>query len=100
MATLKERVEALEAMAHEHSYDNTIFTLKERQETAERDRNWRAKGYEREASALTGKSVHGQLCCSFCGKKQREVKKLIAGPTVYICNECVVLCAGILEKGE
>ena len=37
-----------------------------------------------------------QLLCSFCGKSQRQVKKLIAGPGVYICNECVGLCNDIL----
>ena len=37
-----------------------------------------------------------ELCCSFCGKKQSEVKKLVAGPTVYICNECVLLCVDII----
>lgn len=36
--------------------------------------------------------------CSFCGKSHSEVKKLIAGPGVYICNECIDVCAGILEK--
>lgn len=36
--------------------------------------------------------------CSFCGKSHSEVKKLIAGPGVYICNECVEVCATILEK--
>ncbi len=36
--------------------------------------------------------------CSFCGKSHSEVKKLIAGPGVYICNECVDVCSGILEK--
>lgn len=38
------------------------------------------------------------LTCSFCGKTQREVRKLIAGPQVYICNECVVLCDGIIHE--
>src|SRR4030095_4828822 len=33
-----------------------------------------------------------QLLCSFCGKSQRQVKKLIAGPGVYICDECIDLC--------
>ena len=33
-----------------------------------------------------------KLFCSFCGKNQSEVKKLIAGPSVYICDECVSLC--------
>jgi ATP-dependent Clp protease ATP-binding subunit ClpX len=39
-----------------------------------------------------------QLTCSFCGKSQREVKKLIAGPTVYICDECVSLCNDIIDE--
>lgn len=38
------------------------------------------------------------LYCSFCGKSQHEVRKLIAGPTVYICNECVELCADIVHE--
>ena len=38
--------------------------------------------------------------CSFCGKRSEEVKRLIAGPGVYICNECVQLCMGILDEGE
>jgi ATP-dependent Clp protease ATP-binding subunit ClpX len=40
------------------------------------------------------------LRCSFCGKTQDEVKKLVAGPTVYICNECVALCNDILREEE
>ncbi|HMK43355.1 MAG TPA: ATP-dependent Clp protease ATP-binding subunit ClpX [Dissulfurispiraceae bacterium] len=39
-----------------------------------------------------------ELRCSFCGKAQAEVKKLIAGPTVYICDECVGLCNEIIEE--
>lgn len=39
-----------------------------------------------------------QLKCSFCGKNQDEVKKLIAGPTVYICDECVELCNEIIAE--
>jgi len=38
------------------------------------------------------------LYCSFCGKSQHEVRKLIAGPTVYICNECVELCSDIVSE--
>ena len=37
-----------------------------------------------------------QLLCSFCGKSQRQVKKLIAGPGVYICDECIDLCNEII----
>src|SRR5436190_3172365 len=36
--------------------------------------------------------------CSFCGKSHSEVKKLIAGPGVYICDNCVVLCKNVLDK--
>ncbi len=39
------------------------------------------------------------ICCSFCGKAQDEVYRLIAGPGVYICNECIELCTEILEDG-
>jgi ClpX C4-type zinc finger len=38
-----------------------------------------------------------KLICSFCGKDQDQVRKLIAGPSVYICDECVDLCNDILE---
>ncbi|MEI9950825.1 MAG: ATP-dependent Clp protease ATP-binding subunit ClpX [Pseudomonadota bacterium] len=41
---------------------------------------------------------NGNLCCSFCGKSQKEVKKLIAGPTVYICDECIALCNDIIAE--
>jgi len=40
----------------------------------------------------------GQLKCSFCGKIQEQVKKLIAGPGVYICDECIELCNEIIEE--
>ena len=41
------------------------------------------------------------LYCSFCGKSQHEVRKLIAGPTVFICDECVELCMDIIrEEGK
>jgi len=41
----------------------------------------------------------GNLSCSFCGKSQAEVRKLIAGPTVFICDECVALCNEIIAEG-
>ncbi|GEM05225.1 ATP-dependent Clp protease ATP-binding subunit ClpX [Halolactibacillus miurensis] len=40
----------------------------------------------------------GQLKCSFCGKSQDQVRKLVAGPGVYICDECIDLCAEIVEE--
>lgn len=38
------------------------------------------------------------LYCSFCGKSQHEVRKLIAGPSVYVCDECVELCNDIIRE--
>jgi len=47
----------------------------------------------------TGKKEDSSnLSCSFCGKSQKEVKKLIAGPTVYICDECIGLCNDIIAE--
>ncbi len=44
---------------------------------------------------------NGPLSCSFCGKSQKEVKKLIAGPAAYVCDECIALCNDIIaEEGE
>ena len=40
----------------------------------------------------------GMLFCSFCGKTQNEVKKLVAGPSAYICDECIELCRGIIQE--
>jgi ClpX C4-type zinc finger len=38
------------------------------------------------------------LYCSFCGKSEAQVRKLISGPTVFICDECVLVCVEILRK--
>ena len=45
-----------------------------------------------------GKDNKNTLYCSFCGKSQHEVRKLIAGPTVFICDECVELCMDIIKE--
>ena len=47
---------------------------------------------------MSPKDENSQLTCSFCGKSQDEVKKLIAGPTVYICDECIELCNDIIDE--
>ncbi len=47
---------------------------------------------------MVEKRENHTLCCSFCGKSQKEVKKLIAGPTVYICDECIGLCNDIVAE--
>jgi len=44
-----------------------------------------------------GKDEDKLLYCSFCGKSQHEVRKLIAGPSVYVCDECVELCNDIIK---
>ncbi|MGH7020468.1 MAG: ClpX C4-type zinc finger protein, partial [Brevundimonas sp.] len=45
-----------------------------------------------------GTDAKSTLYCSFCGKSQHEVRKLIAGPTVFICDECVELCMDIIRE--
>ncbi len=45
----------------------------------------------------SGKDGDKLLYCSFCGKSQQEVRKLIAGPSVYVCDECVELCNDIIK---
>ena len=47
---------------------------------------------------MNKKSDKDTLFCSFCGKSQKEVKKLIAGPTVFVCDECVELCMDIIKE--
>jgi ClpX C4-type zinc finger len=55
------------------------------------------------AEPITGRYVAGvdsELMCSFCGKSQRQVGKLIAGPGVYICDECVEMMVEIIQEDE
>ena len=47
---------------------------------------------------MSKKNDKETLFCSFCGKNQKEVKKLIAGPTVFVCDECVELCMDIIKE--
>ncbi|MDC3112716.1 ATP-dependent Clp protease ATP-binding subunit ClpX [Pelagibacteraceae bacterium] len=47
---------------------------------------------------MNKKNDKDSLYCSFCGKNQKEVKKLIAGPTVFVCDECVELCMDIIKE--
>jgi ATP-dependent Clp protease ATP-binding subunit ClpX len=51
-----------------------------------------------EMSKASGSDSKNTLYCSFCGKSQHEVRKLIAGPTVFICDECVELCMDIIRE--
>ena len=45
----------------------------------------------------SGSDSKNTLYCSFCGKSQHEVRKLIAGPSVFICDECIELCNDIIR---
>ena len=57
--------------------------------------SWRAKSC---MSKISGSDLKNTRYCSFCGKSQNEVRKLIAGPTVFICDECVELCLDIIGE--
>jgi ATP-dependent Clp protease ATP-binding subunit ClpX len=48
--------------------------------------------------AASTRKATSTLTCSFCGKHQRQVTKLIAGPGVYICNHCIDLCVQIIAQ--
>jgi hypothetical protein len=50
----------------------------------------------RQLERTVGRKLPAALHCSFCGKSQIEVEKLIAGPTVFICNECVAMCNDVI----
>src|SRR5215475_10564063 len=51
-------------------------------------------------SKVTSSDSKNTLYCSFCGKSQQEVRKLIAGPTVFICDECIELCKDIIQEAN
>jgi ATP-dependent Clp protease ATP-binding subunit ClpX len=51
-----------------------------------------------EMNKVSGSDLKNPLYCSFCGKSQQEVRKLIAGPSVFICAECVELCMDIIGE--
>ena len=76
------------------------------------DRERRLRSIEAAIAALTTKVAvlahplrlaggrSSTLYCSFCGKSQHEVEKLIAGPKVFICNQCIDLCHRIVHRDE
>jgi hypothetical protein len=54
-----------------------------------------------EVSGPTPKTAGGKLLyCSFCGKSQHEVRNLVAGPSVFICDECIDLCTSIVKEQQ
>src|SRR5258707_14092010 len=63
-----------------------------------RSSNWIERRTEIRMSKVGTSDSKNTLYCSFCGKSQHEVRKLIAGPTVLICDECVELCMDIIRE--
>jgi hypothetical protein len=49
---------------------------------------------------LLARRIRQQRCCSFCGKLEDEVRKLVAGPDVYICDACVSVCTQLMADAE
>src|SRR5262249_19638354 len=88
--------EALELIAKAFGYENwNILSAKiEAAEAAISDEHPPSAATQNDPAPLT------TLYCSFCGKSQHEVRKLIAGPTAFICDECVDLCTGVVEPDE
>src|SRR5215213_6523789 len=60
----------------------------------------RPVGLTESGMSKVGGESKNTLYCSFCGKSQHEVRKLIAGPNVFICNECVELCMDIIREED
>src|SRR5215470_13814666 len=77
--------ESLELIAKAFGYDN--WNILSAKIDAAKDR----------AGSAQGPTRQDVLHCSFCGKSQHDVRKLIAGPAVYICDECVELCTDIIH---
>ena len=48
--------------------------------------------------SISDESKDRQICCSFCGKPQEQARRLIAGPGVYICDECISVCADAMMR--
>ena len=88
--------ESLELIAKAFGYENwNILSAKiEAAQSAAPD------GRALSRAGATGPTSSATLYCSFCGKSQYEVRKLIAGPTVFVCDECVELCNDIIENEE
>src|SRR5215467_2853431 len=88
--------EALELIAKAFGYENWNI-LSAKIETAERPvSDQRSLSVGAQKDPVPPKTLY----CSFCGKSQHEVRKLIAGPEVFICDECVDLCIDIVEPED
>ena len=49
---------------------------------------------------MAGKKAKDDVRCSFCGKSSSQVRRIIVGPDVFICNECIDLCASIIDEED
>jgi hypothetical protein len=93
--------EALELIAKAFGYDNNVLSAKI-EEAAPPSSAQPPASDERSLAIAASRAPAPPpriLDGSFCGKSQHEVRKLIAGPTVFICDECVALCTDIVESG-
>lgn len=76
------------------SYEERLSDLEEEKALSQLESDIAARGSATSPAEATEDRARR---CSFCGKKQKEVAKLIAGPSVHICNECVEICQAILD---
>jgi ClpX C4-type zinc finger len=75
------------------SYEDRLAALEEEKALSKLEGEMQSEG----SAQSTVKSAEKERRCSFCGKKPEQVAKLIAGPNVHICNECVEICQAILD---
>jgi hypothetical protein len=94
--------ESLELIATAFGYANwNILSAKiEAAAPASEERSPSSAGAQNDPTSPRRPAAKKTLYCSFCGKSQHEVQKLIAGPEVFICDECVDLCTGIVEPDD
>jgi hypothetical protein len=88
--------EALELIAKTFGYENWNVLSAKIEEAKTRARDEGALS----PAGATHRPSHATLYCTFCGKSQHEVRKLIAGPLVYICDECVELCVALVNDED
>lgn len=78
------------------TYEERLADLEEEKVLSKVETEVAAKEKREAAAAEVAESK--ELGCSFCGKKQNEVLKLISGPNIHICNECIEICNAILAN--
>ena len=100
LLTLRRGVQQSLASAEEINGQQLLTNLLEVLLKLEAHLDWTIRESLTLPARLSAPKAKGdELRCSFCGKLQSEVEKLIAGPTLYICNECVSICNEIIREG-